>query len=130
MKTGIERRRFRRADLDEVRVQIRPYTDGSAEPVLSQPITGQLKNVSLAGFFCYVKQPCELQTGQLIAASIELGPEQRRLFPFSGLFGKGWVIRQDTIARGRRAGELHNDEHLIGLAVAFAPDVAALGMIE
>ena len=126
MKPDTERRRVRRAEID-VPVSIR--ASASEEP--SQPtITGQVKNLSLAGVYCYTKSPCALQPGAPVSCAIAIPPEQARAFPFTRIAGKGWVVRVESIPAGRRAGENPTDEGLIGLAVAFTPDVTALGAVE
>ena len=118
----MERRRFRRAELD-LPVSIRSLAqDGSADPVI-----GQIKDVSLAGVYCYVKSPCSLKPEEPVICSVTIPPEQQRVFPFSRLHGKGWVLRVGTVTRGRRAGESQTTEPLVGVAMAFAPDVTALG---
>ncbi len=125
MKTAMERRRFRRAELD-VPVTIRPVTeDASAEPVI-----GHVKDVSLAGVFCYVKAPCPLEPNTPVIFSITVPFEQVRTFPFTRLLGKGRVIRTEPIPVGRRSGELQGGEPLQGLALEFAPDVTALASAE
>jgi hypothetical protein len=126
MKTAGERRQFRRAELD-VPVAIRVLdAEGAAETA----ITGQVKNVSLVGIYCYVKDPSTLKAGQQVICSLSVPPEQTRLFPFSSVHGRGWVVRAEPVPMGRRAGESPTSEQLLGLAVAFAPDVTALGTIE
>jgi len=125
MKAVMERRRFRRAELD-VPVSIRSW--GQEET--GEAITGQVKNVSLAGVYCHVPAPSPLKPGQQVICSISVPPEQARWFPFSRVQGKGWVVRMDSVQTGRRAGEAPPDEPLLGVAVAFMPDVTALGTIE
>lgn len=126
MKTGVERRQFRRAEVD-VPVAIRAVPHEGASETL---VSGQVKNVSLAGVYCYAKAPCPLKAGDSVTCSLAIPPEQARLFPFTRLVGKGWVVRVEPIQMGRRAGENQTDEELLGLAVAFAPDVTALGAVE
>jgi hypothetical protein len=126
MQSAMDRRRFKRAELD-VGVEIRPI-DGENEKKPS--ITGQVKNVSLAGVYCYIKEACTLKKGEQVVCSIIVPQEQFRLFPFSRLISKGWVIRCEPVKAGKRAGESSiPDEQLHGLAVAFAPNVTALGII-
>ena len=127
MKTAMERRRFRRAALD-VPISIRPL--GQEES--AGPVMGQVKDVSLAGVYCYTKTPCRLQPGERVVCSISISQEQTRQFPFSRLLGKGWVVRLEPVPVGRREGEHppEDEETVLGLAVAFTPDVAALGTIE
>jgi len=120
MRSGVERRQFRRAEVD-VPVAIR-FDSGSA--------TGQVKNVSLAGVYCYTNSPCALKPGESVTCAIAIPPEQTRAFPFTRIAGKGWVVRVEPVPAGRRAGENPSDEDLIGLAVAFTPDVTALGAVE
>ena len=127
MKTAMERRRFRRAELD-VPVTIRQANqDHSA----GEPIIGQAKDVSLAGVFCYVKAPCQLQVGESVVCSIAIPQEQARWFPFARILGKGWITRIKPIAVGRRGGDriAESEDALLGLVVAFHPDVSALGTI-
>ncbi len=124
MKAVVERRQFRRADVD-VAVEIRPQRDGG----LGEPIAGQVKNVSLAGVLSYVQAPCALQAGDQVVCSMTIPESQNRFFPFTRLHGKGWVVRIDEIASGRRAGDVPEGEQWLGLAIAFAPDVTALGSI-
>lgn len=117
----MERRRFRRAELD-VPVSIRPATqDASAEPVV-----GHVKDVSLAGVFCYVKAPCPLEVNTPVIFSIAIPFEQLRAFPFTRLLGKGRIVRTEPIPVGRRSGEDQAGEPLQGLALEFAPNVTAL----
>jgi len=127
MKTTMERRQFRRAEVD-VPVAIRPLEqDGS--PQTGAVITCQVKNISLGGVFCYTQDPCPLKVGEQVACSITIPPEQARLFPFTRVLGKGRVVRLEPIPVGRRAGETPAEEPLLGVAVAFALDVTALGTI-
>ena len=123
MDAAIERRLFRRAELD-VPVVMRLLA-GEGSP--AEPMTGHVTNVSLAGFFCHVQAPCPLKAGQQVVSSISIPREQARYFPFTRLHGKGWVVRLGALPAGRREGELPPEEGLIGLAVAFTPDVTALG---
>lgn len=124
MSTTMERRRFRRAELD-VLIAIRPVNqDASAEPVI-----GQVKDISLTGVFCYTKAPRFLKLGEVVICSITIPPEQARLFPFTRVLGKGWVTRLEPLLVGRREGERQPEEALLALAVAFSPDVAVLGTI-
>ena len=89
-------------------------------------MVGQVKNVSLSGAYCHVKAPCLLKTGEHVVCSIRIPSEQTRRFPFTRILSKGWVLRSEPVPVGRRAGESH-DEQLLGLALAFSPDVTALG---
>lgn len=124
MERVIERRQFRRAELDA------PIDIRSAKT--EQPnaqVTGQVKNVSLAGVYVYVSSPCPLQPGEQVICSIVVPLEQQRAFPFRRVSGKGWIVRLEPIARGRRTGESPSADSLIGMVVAFAPDVTALGAV-
>ncbi len=122
-----ERRRFRRADV-EAPVTLQVIAPAGGEPVT---LTGQAKNVSLAGLLCYVKAPCLLTPGQPVTSSLSVSEEQVRLFPFARLLGRGWVTRVEPIAVGKRAGEpSSNDESLVSVTIAFTPDLTALGMLE
>ena len=125
MKSEVERRQFRRAEID-VPVAIRQM---SAEPSSPATITGQVKNLSLSGVYCYTTSPCALKPGESVSCTVAIPPEQARLFPFTRIAGRGWVVRMDPILSGRRAGENPTTDMLIGLAVAFTPDVTALGTI-
>ena len=127
MSTVTDRRRYRRAELD-VPVTIRSTDQEGAKN--AEAITGQVKNVSLAGVYCYVNAPCPVQIGEQVVCSISVPPEQARLFPFTRLLGRGWVARLEPVMKGRRAGETSSGEQLLGMAVAFTPDVTALGTIE
>ena len=126
MSTVAERRRFRRADLD-VTVALRPV--GEKGPV-GESVIGQLKDVSLAGLYCYANTPCSLQMRQEVVYALTVPMEQARFFPFTRLGGKGWVVRLEPITSGRRAGETPSAEQLVGVAIAFAPDVTALASID
>ena len=126
MSSALEHRRFRRATLDAP-VVIRTVEAEGAEPAI---ITGQAKNVSLAGLYCHVKSPCSLTAGQPVLSSIAFTDEQARLFPFARLLGKGWVTRVESVTAGKRAGEPAERDALIGVTVAFTPDLTALGMLE
>lgn len=125
MGTAIERRQFRRAEID-VPVEIQTVA-GEGEP--AAVVTGQVKNISLAGVYGYTKAPCPLKPGEQIHCTITIPPEQTRLFPFARLVGKGWVRRVEPVKSGRRAEDHRTDGELLGFAVAFAPDVTALGTI-
>ena len=128
MKTLSERRQFRRAELD-VTISIRPIEDDGASSMTV--IEGRLKNISLAGALCYVPTPCPLKTGQPVVCSVTIPLEQARLFPFARLNGKGWIVRIAPVATGRRSGDaVQQGEQLLSVAVAFAPDVTALGTLE
>ena len=128
MKSGVERRRFRRAELDvSVTIHPLPGQDGASAP----PFVGRIKDLSLAGFYGHVKASCSLKVGDLAMCSIVIPPEQSRWFPFTRVTGKGSVVRLDSIPEGRRVGDSPpNGEPLLGMAVAFAPNVTALGSIE
>ena len=126
MGTIVERRRYRRADVD-VAADIRPAEEPASK---GGAITGRVKNVSLAGMYCYVSAPCPLKQGQQVICSVSIPPEQARFFPFTRLMGKGWIARLDPVAAGRRAGESRGEEQVLAMAVAFAPGVSALGSID
>ena len=123
----MERRRFRRADLD-VSVTIRPVDSEGA--MSASPIIAQVRNVGLAGLYCYLKSPCALETGDTVICSLIIPREQVRLFPFARIHSKGWIVRIGPVHSGRRAGESLSTEQLLGLAVAFAPDATALATFE
>jgi len=101
--------------------------EGAAEQAT---VTGQAKNVSLAGLYCHVKGSCALAPGQQVISSISCSEDQARRFPFARVLGKGWVTRVEPVVTGKRVGEPIEDQTLIGVTVAFAPDVTALGMLE
>lgn len=125
----IERRRLRRAELQEVGVIIRSADAASDASLPESPedvVIGQLKNVSLAGAYCYVKAPCRLKAGEHIRYSISVPPDLTRRFPFTRLTGNGWIVRVEPIPRGRRMGETSSENELLGLALAFSSDVTAL----
>ena len=129
MKTLSERRQFRRAELD-VTIAIRPIEEeeGTSSSVV---IEGHVKNVSLAGALCYVPTPCPLKTGQAVLCAVTIPLEQARLFPFARINGKGWIVRIAPVAAGRRSGDFaQQGEQFLSVAVAFAPDVTALGTLE
>ena len=122
----LERRHFRRTDVD-ASVQIsRLDADGS----LSDATTAPVRNVSLAGVYCYVKVPSELKVGDPVICSLSVAPVEARTFPFARLHSKVWVARVEPIHTGRRAGETSSAEQLIGVAIAFASDATALATFE
>lgn len=124
----MERRHYRRAELD-VPVAIHPLKEGGTAQT-ERAITGQIKNLSLAGLYCYTKAPCPLKAGEQVACAIAIPREQARFFPFTRLTGKGWVVRTESVPMGRRAGESQSEEELMSVAVAFTQDVTALGAVE
>jgi len=126
MKATIERRKFRRTDL-EAPVTIRQF---GREGVVKAPIAGELKNISIAGMYCHLKAPCSLKVGEQISCSVSVPSEQARLFPFNRIVGKGWISRLEPISLGRRSGESPSQEQLFGVAVAFAQDVTVLASTE
>ena len=127
MKTTVERRRFRRAELD-VPVTIRPI--GPPEEPEPEPLIGEAKNVSLAGVLCHVQAPCALTPGQSVMCTVEIPEELVKRFPFARLTGRGSVVRLEPVPAGRRAEDNRSEKQLIGLAIAFASDVTALGAME
>ena len=129
MKTLSERRQFRRAELD-VTIAIRPIEEEGTSS--STVIEGRVKNVSLAGALCFVPTPCPLKTGQPVVCAVTIPLEQARLFPFARINGKGWIVRIAPVAAGRRSGDAaqQGGEQLLSVAVAFTPDVTALGTLE
>ena len=128
MKTMAERRQFRRADLD-IPIMIRPNSE-EEEGSPGAALEGQVRNVSLAGVFCHLPTPCSLKTSQTVTCSIIIPAEQGRLFPFTRLHGKGWVVRISPVVPGRRAGDASPNEQVLGVAIAFTPDLTALGTLE
>lgn len=126
MSASVERRRFRRAELD-VPVAIRT---GASQAAAADPIIGRVKDVSLAGVYCHVKAPCALAQGDSVVCSVVIPSEQVRWFPFSRIAGKGSIVRLEPIPKGRRARDNQTEEATVGVAIAFAPDVTALGTIE
>ena len=123
MRSVLERRQFRRAELN-VPVTIRSLTpEGSA----SEPIIGQVKDVSLAGMYCTVIKPAPVASGDTIACSVSIPSDHATLFPFTRIAGKGRILRVD--GRHRHAGAAAGDQERVGLAVAFAPDITALTAI-
>ncbi len=108
-------------------VTIRKRSSASAS---DGPIIGRAKDVSLAGVYCHVTAPCALAQGDLVTCSVTVPSEQGRWFPFSRLAGKGSVVRLEPIPQGRRAEDNPPEETSVGVAIAFAPDVTALGSID
>ena len=125
MKTATEQRQFRRAEVDA------PLTIRLLDQdALASPISGQVKNVSLAGVYCFVQDGYSLKQGDQVVCSLTVPAEQLRLFPFTRVLGKGRVVRVEPIPTGRRAGESPSGQKLFGMAIAFAPDITALGTLE
>lgn len=126
MAVGTERRRFRRADL-EVPVEIRKADQKGAE---INTVRGTVRDVSLAGFYCFIENPSDLKLGDLVDCSVSVTEEQVR-FPFSRVLGRGWVTRLEPNLPGEQADEQSSSKKsVVGLAVAFAPDVTALGTMS
>jgi hypothetical protein len=121
-----ERRRFRRADL-ELPVTVRPLND---QNVPGEPVICQLREVSLAGLYCSVKAPSPFKLNDHVVCSVSVPRERTRVFPFTRLHSKGWVVRVEPVPAGRRAGESSSGEQMVGLAVAFASDATALATFE
>ena len=120
-----ERRQCRRANLN-VSAEIRSVgVSGS-----TSTLTCEVENVSLAGFYCLAKAPVPLKSGEAVMCSVVVPPEQAQVFPFRRLHGKGWIIRTEPVPTGRRTGESPADHPMLGVAVAFAPTVTALGTLE
>lgn len=126
MRASMERRRFRRAELD---VEVTMHPLGAPEGIDST-VFGRVKDLSLAGFYSHVKTPCSLKVGDMAMCSVAIPPDQSRWFPFTRVTGKGSVVRLDPVPQGRRTGDSPEGEELMGVAVAFAPTVTALGSIE
>ena len=120
---GVERRRFRRAAV-AVDVAIRPQGGGDAATV-----TGTVKDISLAGVYCYAPSPCPLQAGASVVCEVQVPPEQTRQFPFSRILSKGWIVRVEPIPTGRREHDAPAGDARVGVAVAFTPDVKAFGTV-
>lgn len=120
--TGMERRRFRRAELD-MTVAIRPEASDSPSP-----ITGWVRNVSLAGVYAYVKPPFAPKPGDQVFCEVSVPSEQTRVFPFTRIISKGWIVRVDQLSAGRREHDIHAQQQL-GVAVAFTKDVKAFGTV-
>ena len=127
MKGTIERRQFRRAELD-LSVVIRSLEQKEGTPPTT--VTAQVKNIGLAGVYCHLTSPCPFAPGERVISSVCIPATQARFFPFTRIGGHGWVVRVDEVSPGRRAGESTTDQLLLGLAVAFAPDVTALASID
>jgi len=125
MRATVERRQFRRAEMT-VPVVIRPVGDDGSK---AAPISGQARNVSLAGVYCYVPASCSLKADDSVTCSVSVPRDQTRTFPFTRVVGKGWIVRSEPVQEGRRAGDSHGNESQVALAIAFAPDVTALGTL-
>ena len=123
----LERRHFRRTDID-VSVKIGRLDSDAGTP--AEPIVAPVKNISLAGVYCYLKAPTDLKVGDAVMCSVNVPPGEARTFPFARLHSKGWVTRVDQILTGRRAGEIASGEQLVGIAIAFASDATALATFE
>lgn len=126
MTSVIDRRRHRRADLG-VPVDIRLAGDDGQS---GEPLIGRIRNAGLAGFYCTVTSPCPLNVGDKIVCSFSVPSEDFRLFPFARVLGTGWIVRIEPIPMGRREGEAPPGQPMLGMAVAFAPDVTALGSVR
>ena len=122
----VERRRFRRAAIP-VSVELRPTGKASGSGTAE---VGQVQNVSLAGVYCNVAPSCQLKPGDSVTCSISIPPDQAQQFPFTRILGNGWVVRREAIPTGRRSGEQPTGVERFGLAVAFEPDITALGSIN
>ena len=127
MRAQVERRRFRRAEM-EISVTIRPAKTAAQG---TAAVVGQVRDVSLAGVYCYVQPPCSLSAGDVVTCSVEIPPEASHAFPFSRVQGRGWVIRAEAVNPGRREDDLpQGGEPLVGVAISFAPDVTALATLS
>ena len=126
MTSVIERRRHRRANLG-LPVEMRPAADAGGK---TPSVIGRLRNAGLAGFYCTVDDPSPFTIGQKIICSISVPPEEFRAFPFSRVMGRAWVVRVEPVPMGRREGEAPPGQPKLGMAVAFAPDVTALGSVR
>ena len=123
MRSVLERRQFRRAELD-VPVTIRSLTpEGSA----SEPIVGQVKDISLAGMYCTVIKPAPVASGDTITCSISIPADHAKQFPFTRIAGKGRVLRVE--GGHRHTSEASGANERAGLAIAFSPDITALTAI-
>ena len=111
----------------EVEVEIRSQASPSAS---ANRTIGSLKNVSLAGLYCTVKAPAPFQSGDQVICSLSIPPQHARQFPFTRILGRGWILRLDAVPSGRRAGENQGANALIGVAIAFSPNVTALGTVD
>ncbi len=118
-----ERRRFRRAELD-VPVTLRPLLDGN-EP--GAPITGRLRDVSLAGLRCDIDASHAVKINDRLVCSLSIPRDYTRIFPFTRVHSKGWVLRVEPPAQGR-SGAAGTEP--VGLAIAFSPDTTALATFD
>ena len=128
MRTATEQRQYRRAEID-ASLSIRLLSQLSQNEPAS-PIPCRVKNASLAGVYCYVGDGYSLKPGDQVVCSLAIPTEQTRLFPFRRVLGKGRIVRVEPIPTGRRAGESPSGQQLFGAAIAFAPDITALGSLE
>jgi hypothetical protein len=127
MKGAMERRQFRRAELELPIILRSMEQKAGMSPTV---VTAYVKNISLAGVYCYVKSPCPFVSGESVISSVTVPTDQVRSFPFTRLGGKGWVVRVDELSAGRRSSDQTAEELLFGVAVAFAPGVTALASID
>ncbi len=125
MGGDVERRRFRRAAV-AVDVAIRPQEAGAAR---ESAVTGAVKDISLAGVYCYAPSPCPLKPGAAVVCEVTVPVEHTRQFPFSRILSRGWVVRVEPVPTGRREHDLPPGDARVGIAVAFTPDVKAFGTV-
>ena len=118
MSTQAERRRSRRTDL-EAPVELRNLELAEAG-TSQQAVKGQVKNLSLNGFYCTVVSASSLQPGQRVLSNVAIPREQSRHFPFARMLGRGWIVRVEPTTPSTQ----------VGVAVAFDSDATALGTLE
>lgn len=121
-----ERRRHRRVDLLEGRVEIRGEAPQGKAPMA---VVGRTRNVSLAGCFALMPAPFPWTAGSPVTCAVTIPQGTTKQFPFVRLIATGWVVRvTPTTLRSRRAADpaaTKADEPEVDVAIAFT-DVTPL----
>ena len=123
----IERRRFRREDVQGISMNIQ-WRGSASNRKPKQDVVADVKNVSLSGAHCLVKGK-RMEVNDQVACSIIIPPEQWKIVPFSRILGRGWVLRFDPVAP-RGNGRESAEEPVYAATIAFSADVTALSAIS
>ncbi len=121
----IEWRQHRRAEV-EAPIEIR----GLDIQESMRFVTGQTKNVSLAGCYAIVPAPFPFPVGASIYCAITIPRAAMKYLPFSRIMGSGHVVRIEVVRTEADSQQESSGNLRVGLGIAFSRDVTALGTMR
>ena len=118
-RTGVERRRGRRANL-KASLLIRRFGTSGLGPAKEE----LAENISLAGVYFETEESSAYVAHDVVMTSVSIPDQHTRQFPFTRVAGRGRVVRVHELPVEDPSGRKR-----FGIALEFGDDVTALTAI-